>query len=106
LLSKEPALLIEVSGGGITPLKTAERHASAEETAPDSCPNAQAVTMQLNEGPLNRRDAKSAEKDQSQPVEDLSLKGDWVEGRYPRSFLSALCVSAVPWHTPSLSRNG
>src|ERR1035438_6233232 len=43
--------------------------------------------MQLNEGPLNRRDAKSAEKDQSQPLEALSLNGDWVESRYPRSFL-------------------
>jgi hypothetical protein len=43
--------------------------------------------MRLNEGPLNRRDAKSAEKDKSEPLEDLSLNGDWVEGRYPRSFL-------------------
>ena len=29
--------------------------------------------MPLNEGPLNRRDAKSAEKGQSQPLEDLSV---------------------------------
>jgi hypothetical protein len=62
--------------------------------------------MPLNEGPLNRRDAESAEKDKSQPLEDLSLNSDWVEGRYPCSFLCALRVSAVPWHTPSLNGYG
>jgi hypothetical protein len=36
--------------------------------------------MQLNEGPLHRRDADSAEKTQSQPLEDLSLIGDCVDG--------------------------
>src|ERR1017187_10352806 len=101
--------------------------------------------MQLNEGPLKRRDAEgaeerrgeelflypfsaslralcvsaldpsqpasklgysSAEKDQSQPLEDLSPNCDWVKGRDPRSFLCALRVSAVPWHTPTLNGYG
>ena len=80
--------------------------AGRESNTPPRKGQTLAATMQLNEGPLNRRDAKTAEKGQSQPVEGLSLNGEWVEGRYPRSFLSALRVSAVPWHTPSLNRYG
>src|ERR1035441_10441170 len=62
--------------------------------------------MQLNEGPLNRRDAMTAETDQSQPLEDLSLNGDYVGGLFPRCSLCALRVSAVPWHTPPLNGYG
>jgi len=35
--------------------------------------------MQLNEPPINRRDAKGAEADQSHAPGDLSLKGDGLE---------------------------
>jgi hypothetical protein len=62
--------------------------------------------MQLNESQLNRRDAKGAEKGQSQPLEELSLNRDYVEGFFPRAFLCALRVSAVPWHMLPLSDFG
>ena len=45
--------------------------------------------------PRNRRDAKSAEKDPSQPLENLSLYRGCVEGRYPRSFLCNAIVEVV-----------
>ena len=53
---------------------------------------AYAVTMQLNESQLNRRDAKGAEKGQYQPLDDLSLNGDCVAGPFPRAFLCTAIV--------------
>ena len=62
--------------------------------------------MQLNEDPLNRRDAKDAETDPSQSLENLQLKSDWFERPLARAFLCALRVSAVPFCAPRLHRFG
>jgi len=50
-----------------------------------------AVTIQLTDAPLNRRDAKDAETDQSQSPENLSLKGHWLA--QPLLLFSALFAS-------------
>ena len=44
---------------------------------------------------MNRRDAKSAEADRFQPLDQMSLKGDWYAHPLVPSFLCALRVSAV-----------
>ena len=58
--------------------------------------------MQMNEDPLNRRDAKSAETDESRPLEEMSRNDDCSERPASRSFLCGRRVSAVPWHTSQL----
>jgi hypothetical protein len=59
-----------------------------------------AVTMRLNEGPLDRRDAMNAETNPSRPVRDLSLKRDCFEPPLLCSFLCVHRVSAVHWYSP------
>jgi hypothetical protein len=51
--------------------------------------------MRVKKGPFNRRDAMSAEPDQSQPHEDVTLKGDCFERLVSPSFLCAHRVFAV-----------
>ena len=54
-----------------------------------------AETMQLNEGPLTRRDAMSAVTNQSRSFESKSLNGGCFGPPLPRSNLCAHRVSAV-----------
>jgi hypothetical protein len=58
-----------------------------------------AVSLQLNDGPVNRRDANAAETDPSGPLEDKSLNGDRFEHALSGASLCAHRVSAVPWHS-------
>ena len=54
------------------------------------------MATQMNEDPLNRRDAKGAETEQPRPLEDISLNGDWFRSFLPLLFaLRFLRVSAV-----------
>ena len=48
----------------------------------------QAVSVQLNEGTLNHRDAMGAETDKSRPHQDMVLDDDCIQRPAPCSFLS------------------
>jgi hypothetical protein len=65
------------------------------------------LAMPLTEAQLNRRDAMSAEADQSQSPEDVSLEGDWFGHSLPLLFLrrsSRLCVCFLRGRDSDLHR--
>src|SRR5664279_6283180 len=59
--------------------------------------------MPFTEAQLNRRDAMSAEADQSQSPEDVSLEGGWFGHSLPLLFLRAHRASAFAFYVARLN---